>query len=146
MSVGETFAYFLAEDPNTTALPLPLQSTDRLAVVRGAGPTYYVTADAFVSAPVTGLTVYFTTVLSAGFSGYLWVNNTTAAALTVTLPPSPGNGQSVVVKDVAGNAGTDAITVQGSGGDLIEGAASLDLVHNYSWLNLVFTGVQWVQV
>lgn len=145
MALGETFGFFLAEDPNTTALPLPVQSTDRLAVVRGAGPTYYVTIDAFLST-VAGLPVFVTTVLPAGFSGYLWVNNTTAAPLTITLPPGPGNGQRVVVKDAAGNAGTDTITVQGSGGDLIEGVAFLDLVHNYSWLHLVFTGVQWVQV
>jgi len=47
---GETFAFFLVEDPNTTALPLPFQAGDRIAVVRGTAPnerTYYAAAPPF---------------------------------------------------------------------------------------------------
>lgn len=43
---SETFAYFLTQDPAVTALPLPAQPTDRVAVVRGGAPVelaYYAT-------------------------------------------------------------------------------------------------------
>jgi len=36
---SETFAFFLTQDPAVTALPLPAQPTDRIAVVRGGAPT-----------------------------------------------------------------------------------------------------------
>jgi len=43
---SETFAYFLTQDTAVTALPLPAQPTDRVAVVRGGAPaevTHYAT-------------------------------------------------------------------------------------------------------
>lgn len=94
---------------------------------------------------VSGITIHDTTLLSANFWGDVWVDNTTAGAIIVTLPPDPASGQRVLVKDATGNAGTYTITVEGDGGDLIEGVASMDLTIDYSWLDLVFTGVQWVQ-
>lgn len=89
----ETFAYFLVEDPNTTALPLPVSANDRIAVVRGSAPnelTYYAspvdiseTARAvLVVTPASGDTV----TIPLG-EKYVYINTGALAVLTILLPP-----------------------------------------------------------
>ena len=56
----------------------------------------------------------------------------------ITLPANPVTGQTVVVKDVAGNAGTYNVTIAGSGGTLIDGAASVLLNANWKAFTFVF--------
>jgi hypothetical protein len=98
MAIGETFGFFLVEDPNTTALALPPLSNDRLAIVRGAAPnqqTYFVspldlatTAPAvMVATPASGATL----VVPAG-EKYLYVDTAGLAALTIQLPPPSVGG------------------------------------------------------
>jgi hypothetical protein len=104
-------------------------------------------ADSFADEPTTAstLTLHATTVLPAGFTGFVWVENTSGVPVTVTLPGGPTQAQHVVVKDALGNAATLPITVNG-GGVTIEGQPTLVLIYGYSWVDLAFTGTQWVQV
>jgi hypothetical protein len=94
----------------------------------------------------TPLTINDTTALSPNFAGFVWVDNTSGGNISVTMPADPVSPQQITVKDATGNAGTHTITVAGHGGDLIEGAATIILSRNYGWVNLVWTGVQWVQI
>jgi len=90
-------------------------------------------------------TVTGSTNLPVGTTGSVFVNNTTNTAITITLPPLPTINQNLVIKDIAGNAGTYNITIIASG-YTIDGQPSLVLSYNYAWAELTFTGTQWVQV
>jgi chitinase len=94
---------------------------------------------------VTGIIVVnTTTTLATGFTGFVRVENTTGIPITVTLPASPTPNQVVTLKDSAGNSSDDAITISGNGNS-IDGVATLLLNYNYSFAELTYTGVQWVQ-
>lgn len=83
------------------------------------------------------------TALPEGAEGLVLVN--AGGPLTVVLPPSPVARQTLTIKDAAGNALANAITI--SGGDAnIEGAATLALNYDYSWAQLAYSGTQWVQI
>jgi hypothetical protein len=90
------------------------------------------------------ITVSTTTTLATGFSGFVGVDNTTGAPMTVTLPTGPMSPQRITVKDIGGNAGTYPITVAGNGQN-IENASSLILRGDYNWVDLIYTGAKWVQ-
>ena len=90
------------------------------------------------------MVVNATTTLPAGYRGFVRVENGTNAPVTITLPPSPVASQEITLKDTYGNAAAYPITITGSG-PAIEGQVSLVLQYNYSWVDLVFTGSQWVQ-
>lgn len=89
-------------------------------------------------------TIYETTELPAGAAGYIYVNNNTLAPISITLPPTPGVGQTLTIKDIAGNASTYPITI--IGGADIEGEPTLTMGYNYNWVEITFTGAEWVQV
>ena len=57
---------------------------------------------------------------------------------TATLP-APVSGKIVIIK----NAGTDAITIVGDGGDTIDGASSYILYHRYETVTVVSNGSNW---
>lgn len=82
--------------------------------------------------------------LPAGYRGFVRVENGTNAPISITLPSSPVASQEITIKDCYGNAGTYPITIVPPGGS-IEGAGSLALQYNYSWVDLMFTGAVWVQ-
>ncbi len=82
--------------------------------------------------------------LPAGYRGFVRVENGTNAPISITLPASPVAGQEITLKDCYGNAGTYPITIVPPGGS-IEGAGSLALQYDYSWVDLMFTGAMWVQ-
>ena len=118
---GETFAYFLFEDPLTTELPTPLPS-DRLAVARGPSGSetaYWMALGSFpvagyeYNAPVSGATV----VATAG--ALLLEPAGTLATLTVTLPPDPVDGQ---IFELSTTQQITALTVQGAAGETVRGA------------------------
>jgi methionine aminopeptidase len=92
-------------------------------------------------AAVTLLTA--TTALPADTTGLVLV--TAAATMTVTLPPSPVLGQTLTIKDAAGTANTRPITIDGGAPD-IEGQNTLEINMPYSWVQLAYSGSQWVQV
>jgi hypothetical protein len=91
------------------------------------------------------LIINTTTTLPGGFDGRVYVENTTATPISVTLPPSSVLGQRLLIKDTVGNAGEWPITILG-GDQVIEGAPSLVMNRNYNWVELDFSGTQWVQV
>jgi hypothetical protein len=78
----------------------------------------------------TGAASWDTTVKTTGFtavSGVGYFVNTTAGAITVTLPLSPAAGAVVAVSDYAGTADTNNITI-GRNGSNINGAAADQLI------------------
>jgi hypothetical protein len=122
---GETFAYFLWEDPLTTELPAPSLPTDRIAVARGPSGSeaaYYVQLGAFLPGsvqfeqPVSGATVVATaSALQLEPAG-------TLATLTVTLPADPVDGQ---IFELSTTEQLTALTVQGAGGETVRGGSYL---------------------
>jgi hypothetical protein len=94
--------------------------------------------------PPAVIVVSVTTPLPAGYAGFVRVENTAAAPITITLPANPTAGQDITIKDCVGNAGTYPITVAGNGVS-IEDAMTLVIPYAYSWVDLFYTGAQWVQ-
>ena len=90
------------------------------------------------------MVVSATTALPAGYRGFVRVENGTNAPITITLPASPVASQAITLKDTYGNAATYPITITGDG-PAIEGAATLVMAFNYGWVDLIFTGSQWVR-
>ena len=68
--------------------------------------------------------------------------DTSGAPQTTFLPPNPKLDETVIVIDIAGNAGTNPITVDGSG-NTINGAATNVLSVNYAAATYVFSGTEW---
>lgn len=95
------------------------------------------------TSPGTTINISTGTTLPLGFSGSVMVD-AGAGAVTVLLPPTPAAGHQVLIKDATGHAGANPISVGGNG-QLIEEAGSLAITSNYSWVNLLYSGSQWVQ-
>jgi hypothetical protein len=125
MAIGETFGFFLVQDPNTTALPLPVLSNDRLAIVRGAATmeqTYYVSPEdiptttpaILIVTPASGDTV----VMPAG-EKYLYINAVALADLTILLPPGASGGYTV---EICPAAPITALNIQDSAAVAVPGA------------------------
>ena len=67
-----------------------------------------------------------------------------SAARTFTLPSGASNGQTFVIKDEAGTAGTaNAITIDTAGAELIDGAATATINSNYGSLSFYFDGTNY---
>jgi hypothetical protein len=103
--------------------------------------------------------------LPAGAVGTVIVRNATGAAITITLPTGPVVGQSLLIKDALGNAGTYPITIGGSmavvmadNGEVavddrgnvvtrstptINGNPSYTLVSDYASVEVLWMGDQW---
>lgn len=81
-----------------------------------------------------------TTLLST--DNYVYVNNTTAAPMSVTLPVSPGTNQLLIIKDVADNAATFNITIVGT----VDGAVNPVIGANYGGAGLAWTGSAWSEI
>jgi hypothetical protein len=123
-------------------------------IYHGAGGLYWVwDGIKWVAGSSTGgnpmpppaiVVVTATATLASGFAGFVKVENSTSAPIIVGLPASPFAGQEITLKDTIGNAGSYPITVAGNG-RTIEGAGSLAISFNYGWVDLMFTGSQWVQ-
>jgi len=83
-----------------------------------------------VTATYTALaTDYFLCVLTNGL-------------VTITLPAGT-LGRVYMVKDCFGAAATNPITIQGTGGQLVDGAAAATINTNYGSLQFVFNGTGW---
>jgi hypothetical protein len=68
---------------------------------------------------------------------------TTSGPISITLPASPILGKWFIIKDAAGLASSNNITIVGNGHN-IDGAATLILNLNYQALNVVYDGVGWI--
>ena len=64
---------------------------------------------------------------------------------TLTLPAIAGvtTGQTFIIKDERGGAGTDNITIDGNGAETIDGAATAVLSTNYGAVNVYYNGTEW---
>jgi hypothetical protein len=79
-------------------------------------------------------------VLASSATGLVLVQHT--GPCTITLPTSPSVGQLLTIKDAAGHSAAWPIVISGP----IEGAASLTIEFNWSWVSLAYAGTMWVQV
>lgn len=84
-----------------------------------------------------------TTVLPAGTTGTLFINNGSAAPITITLPVGVITGQNIDAKDIAGNANTYNITFNCSDGSLIDGAAISVFLIDYQAASFRWNGTGW---
>lgn len=66
----------------------------------------------------------------------------TSAARTINLPASPATGLQLTIKDNAGSAAANNITVSPAAGN-IDGSASLTMNVNFGSATLVYNGTQW---
>jgi len=70
----------------------------------------------------------------------------TAAPVTITLmaAATAGAGFTLVIKDQGGNAtGANAITIDASGAELIDGALTKDIKSQYGSVSIYCTGTAW---
>ena len=114
---------------------------------------FYLTVDPMVNenmissldpTPTQSVTVITaTTAMAVNTNGLVFVRNGTAAAITVTLPPSPVLGQTLNTTDDLGNAGTYTITFQGAAGALIGGDATFRFTADNQAAEFVWGGTQW---
>ena len=89
----------------------------------------------------TGAASWDTTVKTTGFTavnGVGYFVNTTAGAITVTLPLSPAAGAVVAVSDYAGTSDTNAITIGRNGSNINGAAADLTVQQENSAVTLVY--------
>lgn len=83
-----------------------------------------------------------TSVSSAGET-FIGVTDTTAAR-TITLSTADCvNGRLIEIKDESGGAGTNNITIDTQGSELIDGAASITITANYGIARLYSSGANW---
>jgi hypothetical protein len=94
------------------------------------GQIYTVTALTNASSPYTVLT-----------TDYYFTCNTTSGTLTINLPNAPTTGSTWIIKDAAGTADTNNITVTTVGGSVtIDGSTSFVMNTEYESINVIFTG------
>jgi hypothetical protein len=77
--------------------------------------------------------------LPAGTHGDINIRNSTGAVMSITLPPTPTLGQSLMFKDVLGNASTHPIIISGP----IDGGTTYTLFSDYQAAELYWSGSQW---
>jgi len=72
---------------------------------------------------------------------------TLAAAKTITIPTAQAvAGRTIVVKDIAGNAGTYNITIATEGAETIDGSATTVISGNYDSITMVSDGINWFNI
>ena len=69
--------------------------------------------------------------------------DTSVIAITINLPPNPVKGDLYQIKDSAGNAVTNPITVSGNGHNIQGSASYLINTANYPSALFVYGGTQW---
>jgi len=68
----------------------------------------------------------------------------TGAVTSLTLPTAQVTaGRTIIIKDTAGNAGTNNITVDTEGSETIDGDATWIINGNYDWITLFCDGTNW---
>lgn len=73
---------------------------------------------------------------------YILCAGTDTTAQTVELPAG-SVGRVIMIKDKAGQASINAITIVPDGAETIDGSASISLTSNYESVSLIFSGTNW---
>jgi len=89
------------------------------------------------------LYVNTSTLLPYGFTGSVYVENTSGGAITITLPPSPTPGDKITIKDIVGNATAYNITINTPDGSLIDDTATYVIAFGFGNLGVEWTGTRW---
>ena len=113
-------------------------SGDTITIPAGVTITNSGTAAGFGA---TGAVSWDTTAKTTGFTavdGVGYFVNTTAGAITVTLPLSPAAGAVIGVSDYAGTADTNSITIGRNGSNINGAAADLSIQQENSAITLVY--------
>ena len=105
--------------------------------------TLSVAGSSYLSGAVSHSRLLVSSDYSATTSDYYIGVDTTSTTVKVTLPLANSlvNGQTLVVKDEGRNAGTNIITISGSGVDTIDGLNQVFLESPYSAIQLYCNGV-----
>jgi hypothetical protein len=82
--------------------------------------------------------------LPMGYNGRVYVQNTSGAPITVTLPVAATQLQRVAPVDINGNAGEFPITYAAASGDMIYGSPTFASDINYDDLIFEWTGAHWI--
>lgn len=123
---------------------IPLASTTDFGLVQaGTGITI---TDGVISVTngTVGNPIYNTTVTLVDYAAtnddyYIGVNS--AVAVTITLPTGT-DGKMFIIKDELG-PGSGNITIQGTGGETIDGSATFVNSVTYGSVSVIFRGTEW---
>lgn len=91
---------------------------------------------------IVGVTLVTTSPYSVLTTDFHLSVTTTSIPITITLPLSPVVGFSMEIKDAAGNASVNNITINGNGYNL-DGASSFTIDTNYQCITIRFVGTRW---
>ncbi len=69
--------------------------------------------------------------------------DTTSGTITVNLPAGHSAGDTIVIKDIAGNAGTNNITIDPNAAETVDGDATYPLDVDYMEVTLISDGTNW---
>ena len=78
---------------------------------------------------------------------YIVPVDTSSGAVTITLGSEiVAKGRVVIIKDVGGSAGANAITVATEGSETIDGGSTASISSNYGKLMLISDGSDWYSI
>jgi len=86
-----------------------------------------------------------TIIIPTSSNYFVFIDNTSGAAISVGIPAGVVQGQQIIIKDIGGNAGTYAITITAipPGSDNIDGNATYPLMSNFASVSLVWISNFW---
>lgn len=90
------------------------------------------------------LIVSGTTTLPLGFEGRIYIENSSGAPFTITLPVTPQQAQRVAPVDILGNAHIYPITFAGAPGDTIYSSPTYVMNANYDDIIFEWVGDHWI--
>lgn len=73
-----------------------------------------------------------------------WTNTATNGTITLPSAATAGAGSAYIIKDGSGTAATRNLSVTGTGGQTIDGAASVTMSTNYQTLRVISDGSNWL--
>lgn len=72
--------------------------------------------------------------------------NVTSAPALINLPTPSNPGRSIYIKDYSGTSLKNPITIKGATGKLINGVSFALLNGNYSHIQIVYDGINWLTI
>ncbi len=119
-----------------------LQNVDEIAINR-SGANFKITGENMKGISVTTVNAATYDLLTTDY--ILNVTYTSTGAVTsLTLPTAQViSGRMIIIKDAAGNAATNTITIDTEGGQNIDGASTYVMNGNYDAISLYSDGTNW---